>query len=406
MLEKDGSLRITSSELLLNWHVRRADFPGTAISWQGRLYEVFGGGQVETGWVWHLVPWDEGQVARVVMYFGKDRVAELAAVAADDERRSQRYRQLRLLLPLVGLLPNQLQGRLEREYGFPAERATVVSALLEIAGGFAGVLQALALMRGGAEAWFLPPPLRWLAAVGPVIAIEGMIRLWFSATQGEGIGSVFTSPLLLFLKPEDRGPKPEDFRPTAPNWRPGVQELELVTVEARTDWKVDGVLRFRGRSYRLDSIDGRGELYLYRFEAVPGDTPLTLTLLPPEKEVRQRDAGSQGGPLALALKFVLMSLAPGDFQERWFTALGRSARAATACSAGIMAFGGAMNLVNLPGGPLRILDVFLLVEGLIRLALVLVRGEAVGSLLGLPFQALYRRWAASGEGTADPPPSA
>jgi hypothetical protein len=113
----------------------------------------------------------------------------------------------------------------------------------------------------------------------------------------------------------------------------------------------------------------------------------------PPEDLGHGAAARPPGVLGLTLRIVLFSFAPRAYQEPWFRARGASPLVATAFCALTEALGGAINLVDRPGeGPLWLLDLLFLIEGLTRLVIGLARGRAVGSLLGWPFRPLYRRW--------------
>ena len=85
---------------------RRAEHPGTAVAWQGDIFEV---------------------------------------VAAEPGRR----RIALLLSPLLGHLPGSVQESMEHEYGVPANTLTVVSAVPLLVLGILGAFAGFASMVGG-----------------------------------------------------------------------------------------------------------------------------------------------------------------------------------------------------------------------------------------------------------------
>jgi hypothetical protein len=233
----------------------------------------------------------------------------------------------------------------------------------------------------------------WIALLGPVLLLESLLRLWWSATQGEPLGSLLTLPIALL----QNRPQPVDplaaYRPQPVRLDPEAGTLELATDRTRLDWVEDGVLQYRERRYRVvENVPQRGRM-VYRLEAVSDDTPVTLRLLPPQAPSSTSLGRGEPGPLGLTLRILLLSFAPRVYQERWFRARGTSPLVPTTLCALIEAIGGAVNLTQRPAeGPERLLDLLFLVEGLVRLGLVVGRGRAVGSVLGLPFLPLYRRW--------------
>jgi hypothetical protein len=308
-----------------------------------------------------------------------------------------------VFLPLSGLLPRVTQERLEREIGFPSSRATVVSALCEIAVGTLALLQLLILMAGGT--WILPPYTRWLVVIGPVLLVEGLIRHRLESALDQPMGSIFLAWLALFEKRVAVGPRPEDFRPTVVSWDPAGDKLELTTVEPRNDWVEGGVLRFRGRTFRMVERLPKYERLVYRFVAVPEDTPCTLQIKPPWQEPDTPQDRAGPGLAETIWRTLLMSLAPAELQERWFGPRDTSPLVVTMVCAGIEVFGAGVNLLLDPAqNAWGLVDVAVLLDGAVRLLAAAVQRGPVGSVFGLPLVPLYRRWVETLPPEAAPPP--
>jgi hypothetical protein len=190
-----GAWQVTSRSLALPWSVRAGPHVGSAVLWKGEAYEVVSRAVSEDGERLLLEPWPPPEAMRTVFRLDEGWVASLAAV----EQRDRRDRVWRLwslpLTPILALVPASIQKRWWNEWGFPARGATLVSALLELALGFVGVIQALAAVIGGG--WFLPAGLRFLAVIGPIMAVEGWVRLSSSLSQAEPMGSLIGLPLAL-----------------------------------------------------------------------------------------------------------------------------------------------------------------------------------------------------------------
>ncbi len=386
----DGSLEVSSAALDLEWRPRQGRVAGTAVRFDGTLFEVVNAHLGPDGRRWLLAPWADGEAARVVDQLSAERVAAVAARLTDERRRRAARTGLLWAIPLVGLLPAGIQQRLEREVNFPAAWATVATALAELAGG-AFLLFELLAARGGST--LLPPGLLWLAPLGLPLFVEGCVRLAYALTQDAPIGSLLTLPALLL----ERRPRPRDpraaHRPEVVLDQADAGVLELATGRSRPDWHEDGVLCYHGRSYRLVDHAPRGGRMVYRFEATADEAAPTLDLAPPPPPPTPATQPAPG-ILAQTLRIALLSFAPRRFQERWFTAQRISPLVPTLICAFTEAIGGLVNLGDHAGsGPVRLLDLFFLLEGCGRLAVALGTGRAVGSLLGLPLVPLYRRWA-------------
>ncbi len=133
-------------------------------------------------------------------------LSTLAAGLQMEGRDRQRRTWMALAAPLLGLVPGELQQRWERRWGFPAQTAVLLSALLELVAGGVGIVQLVAL-RFSAE-WFLPYGLHWLVILGPLLLPEAIVRLHYANAHGEPIGSfLVVIPLLPFTSARQPGPR-------------------------------------------------------------------------------------------------------------------------------------------------------------------------------------------------------
>jgi hypothetical protein len=387
----DGSWTVTSLELRLGWEPRGGSLPGTAVAWHDRLWEVVAGGAGDAGECWRLEPWPEGEAARVVATLTDDRVAT-AAADAEAQRRQRRARGLSVaLLPLTGAMPRWLQRRWQRDFGHPAVRATFVSAAVEALLGATGVAQLATVMAGGP--WLVPPVLRWAVLLGPVLLLEGLIRLWFTSVQEEPMGAMATAPLVLLEPAPPSAPPAQGCRPAVVREAPDGSELVLATEEPRGDWRPGGVLHFRDRPWRLRERAPGGGRVVYLFEAAEPGSPATLRLAAPPPPGPPTAAPGEPSLGALILRNLLFAFAPQDLQRAWFGSRGTPVMLPTLATGAVEAFGGVVNLLDgSPAGLLHLLDLFFVVEGVARIALAVGGGGPVGSLLALPFLPLLRRW--------------
>ncbi len=106
-----------------------AEHPGTAVAWDGALYEVIlvsrsGAGRI----VYTLAPWNESHAIRRLEPYDVASESARGADRADLLERGRRRRMLVILSPLAGLLPARVQDRWEREYDLSASFLTLASA--------------------------------------------------------------------------------------------------------------------------------------------------------------------------------------------------------------------------------------------------------------------------------------
>ncbi len=174
-----------------------AEHPGTAVRWEEEFWEVRAIDATEGVVRYALAPWDERHVFRVVSDYSE---------AAEDERRRARgeletmgrKRRLSLGLALLaGHLPGPVQQRMEREFGAPAARLTILSALpLFFLGAFCAVWLVISTFVGGfgvatGDKSLLRslPDSFGLLVVGAAIGVESAIRIAVASLQGRPAGS-------------------------------------------------------------------------------------------------------------------------------------------------------------------------------------------------------------------------
>jgi hypothetical protein len=392
-----GELVVISPGLDLQWRVAEGRAPGTAVIWEDRAFEVVAHGAVGSGSRWTLRPWPDAVAMRAVLRLDAAAVADLAAQAAAVRRRRRGRVWSIVLLPLAGLAPARMQERWSQELGFSSEAATWTSALAEVVLGGFGLVQGLALVFGGG--WFLPTWLHWSVVAGPVLCLEGLVRLALAGGLQGPVGSIFGLPLLL-LEAAPAAPPPQEG-PAVRLLDESAEVLELVSPVYRPDWHGDAVLPFRGRAYRLERTDREGRAWVYRFVgsggAVPGQTEL-LRLRPPPAAPKPGPAVAavEEPPsiLRTALVTAAVTLGPRADQERWAAHLRLRPVWLTVVGAGSELLGGIVNLREdlQSGAPLLIVFGFFLVgEGLLRLGSA-ATGRPMGSVFGWVLRPLYRRF--------------
>ena len=166
------------------------EHPGTAVRWEGELFEVLEATAEEGGALrYRLALWEDRHTVRVVE--GYDEQSEAVRASERDARRQAlRKRRLSILLaPLLGHLPGRVQRGMERDCGAPARAMTIASALPLLVLGALGVLAFLISSFGGGSAslagWPIPP-----LPLAVFLAAESSVRLGVAFLHGEPIGSV------------------------------------------------------------------------------------------------------------------------------------------------------------------------------------------------------------------------
>jgi hypothetical protein len=386
----DGELIVTSRRLDLGWRAADGRVPGSAVLWGKRSYEVLGRTEVGQGHRWTLRRWDEASAMRGVFKLERESVEQIAGQVADEVRGARTRRSTVVLLPLIGLAPARLQKHWTGSWGLNAERATHVSAICEILVGAVGIIQVGASAFGGET--FIPS---WLAYLGVVLFGSGCVRLALVAADGEPVGSVL-GLVMLPLMPKS-APETPEMAPSVRLFDREAGTLVLETPVLRRDWDRDGVLSFRGDSYRLERTEHEGRSWVYSFarsEHEDGEER-ALRLAPPSSSPLPRPAPDPDAPSFLRTMLITaaVTLAPAADQEKWSAELSIRAIWLTFMGAGAELVGGIANLQRDLGSPhqlLVLLDFFLVGEGLSRLGSAFI-GRPMGSVFGWLLRPLYRR---------------
>lgn len=164
------------------------EHPGTAVRWDGSLYEVVSLSRSPAGkTVYALSPWAEAHVIRRIEEYDESSEAARRADRADQAERARRRLTLLLLAPLAGHLPAEVQEKWEREYDVSAIRLTIASAAPLF---LYGVFCALFLTIGGfAGQNLFPIPLQW-QLLGVYFLVESGFRISMAWSGSQPSGSL------------------------------------------------------------------------------------------------------------------------------------------------------------------------------------------------------------------------
>jgi hypothetical protein len=189
----------------------RAEHPGTAVEWDGRIFEVLEADPTaEGGMRYRFAAWEDRHAIRRL-----ERYDEVSETIREGDRRGYRLdagkRRLAILFaPLTGLLPAGTQKKMERDFGAPALKLTIASALPLFLIGFLGLV-AFLVENAGAE-MDLPG---WIAPSLPIAAYlfcESTLRLASAIVGQEPMGSL---PVALAFAAWQSVRRPNDRSPAA-----------------------------------------------------------------------------------------------------------------------------------------------------------------------------------------------
>ncbi|MEM9599212.1 MAG: hypothetical protein AAGD06_33395 [Acidobacteriota bacterium] len=198
--------RVESPFPVPGWQARkpeelgRAPFPGTALEFEERWYEIIGQGREGSWFRYDLSPWSDNQTLRRADGLTPEGCRAHAAEVRRRKQRERRSRDLTFAGAFAGLLPTAEQERLELEYGVSAVRNTLFTAVPFLSVSIFLIMVAVSRVLGTDFG-------RWNAAADTVVlllplwaylAVESLIRL-ASTFTGRPMGTIFVAlPLRMF----------------------------------------------------------------------------------------------------------------------------------------------------------------------------------------------------------------
>src|SRR3954447_18446460 len=133
---EDGGRAVVLSRIPKAWTPRApktlttAEFPGTAVLWEERYFEVISAEPLpQGGFRYALEPWQEMHAMRTTDRYDDAREAERVAEYRAQLSRETKRKSANALAFLAGHLPAGVQEELSRELGVSATRMTIVSVL-------------------------------------------------------------------------------------------------------------------------------------------------------------------------------------------------------------------------------------------------------------------------------------
>ncbi len=203
---EDGERVVLLSRIPKAWTPRApktlttAEFPGTAVLWEERYFEVVDAEGLPQGGVRYVLePWRDMHVMRTTVRYDAESEAERLIEYRAQLSRETKRKSANALAMLVGHLPAAVQEELGRELGILPTRLTILSTLPIYAGVIALVLWIVDGIMSGT-----PRPLPVYLVTG-YLFIESSLRFIVAWLIGRPIGSpAGTIVYLLYFTVADR----------------------------------------------------------------------------------------------------------------------------------------------------------------------------------------------------------
>lgn len=196
-LRLEGERIVLSSRLDKGWTPRApktltsAEFPGTAVLWEDRYYEVVGAERLPQGVRYTLEPWRDEHVMRTSERYDAGSEAQRAENARKERERAGKRRAAVWLAPLAGHLPASVQEHIGSELGIIAPHLTLASVFLDFV-----IVVAIFVWMAGGLIGAMPKSDGWMVIAGYLVA-ESAVRFYLAFVQRRPIGSA--PGLLLYV---------------------------------------------------------------------------------------------------------------------------------------------------------------------------------------------------------------
>src|SRR5258708_33347770 len=132
----DGEQFVLLSRISKRWTPRAvktltsAEFPGTAVLWEERYFEVVDAEALPQGGVRYVLePWQEMHVMRTTDRYDAESETERLNEYRAQLSREKKRKSAKALAIFVGHLPSIVQEEIGRELGILSTRLTIVSTL-------------------------------------------------------------------------------------------------------------------------------------------------------------------------------------------------------------------------------------------------------------------------------------
>src|SRR5688572_7502489 len=191
-LRNAGGRVILQSAIPKGWVARKpkgvhAEYPGTAVLWDGEYFEVISAERAsETAVRYVLEPWRDEHVIRDFQHY--DEATEERRLADHRAAAAQRKKSVfaRLSGIFLGHAPEHVQEHLQNELGVTPSFMTMASCIPSIL-----LLGTCVWLYSDSKLQKVPSPIPlWLWGLALLLLFESAIRFLAAMSQGRGMGSV------------------------------------------------------------------------------------------------------------------------------------------------------------------------------------------------------------------------
>lgn len=185
------------------WNPRKQRTPGTAVNWDGELYEVLEAAPHPAGMRYVLALWDDREAIRQSSCYDADSEAARAAAREQERRTEKASAAFALAGILVGHLPAFMQRRIESRYGVPATQMTMISTVpFFLFGAYCATRVPVPAIDDALGTSSLPCG---VVVLGVFLFAESVFRLRWALGNGpiaSIAGFLLTLPIRFFLAPD------------------------------------------------------------------------------------------------------------------------------------------------------------------------------------------------------------
>lgn len=254
------------------FHIRKegsqtyAPHPGTAIKIENKLYEIVNHYFKDEKHFYVLEPWNDSFTIRTIIEWNKEEEKKFKEEYLKEKKKEVKRKFAWAFQIFFGFLPPNYQEKLAEKIGLDPLKATFWSALFEFL--FSLCIFVLNIISQyvsiyGTHIKFVP---KWLVALSFLTLIEGMLRLIYTISSNEPIGSFLFSFLNLKFKRKKNIFQEDYFKETSDN-------LIVETPYEKKHWEEWGGINFNGQNYFLNNKVIKENFFIYNFMKTTNNYP-------------------------------------------------------------------------------------------------------------------------------------